>query len=421
MKTDSRKLCYGLLDEHGFGFPTEIIAEGTGSFLVPKLRAFVTKPSDYAPSKAPVFYNPVMELNRDFAVLALQAYQKAAKLRLYVCEPLASSGIRGIRFAKEVSDIKKIVMNDINTQAVNLINYNIRMNNVRNLASAKHGDANLLLAQHSTPHRRFDAIDIDPFGSPVPYLDSAVRALKDNGLIALTATDMAPLCGVHPKACLRKYGGRPLRTEYCHELAVRLLTGALATTAAKHSIGIKLQFCHSVEHYIRIYAVARHGAKQADDALKKMGHIFHCFNCLHREVAAKPFMLTFRSECPECHSQLASAGPLWIGSLSDREFCEAMTEDNERRNLRNRSKINKILTLSKDEEKSPATYFVHDKVCDKLGIPVPPLDQVVTSIRTSGFEAGLTHFNSKGIKTDAPAKEVAKCIRTLSTGLREVK
>jgi len=56
-------------------FPTETVKEGKVAVLVPKLQAYVTEPSDYAPSKAPVFYNPVMEFNRDISVLALQAYQ----------------------------------------------------------------------------------------------------------------------------------------------------------------------------------------------------------------------------------------------------------------------------------------------------------------------------------------------------------
>ncbi|MEM3623589.1 MAG: tRNA (guanine(10)-N(2))-dimethyltransferase, partial [Candidatus Bathyarchaeia archaeon] len=76
-------------------FPTEIVQEGKVKILVPKLSAFVKTPSEYAPSKAPVFYNPVMELNRDIAVLALQAYQRTVNLKIIVCEPLAGCGIRG--------------------------------------------------------------------------------------------------------------------------------------------------------------------------------------------------------------------------------------------------------------------------------------------------------------------------------------
>jgi len=232
-------------------FPTKTIREGNVKALVPRLEAFAKLPSDYAPSKAPVFYNPVMELNRDLAVLALQAYQRTIGHEIAVCEPLTGCGLRGIRFAAEVEGVKKVVMNDISEKAFRLASFNVESSGLARKATVKHEEANLLLSRYSAPHRRFDAIDIDPFGSPVRFLDSAVRALRDGGFIALTATDMAPLCGVHPRACIRKYGGKPLRTEYCHELAVRLLVGCLATTAAKQDIGVNVVFSHRTEHYVQ--------------------------------------------------------------------------------------------------------------------------------------------------------------------------
>ena len=209
-------------DDSISNYPTETIREGKVKALVPRLKAFAKLPSDYAPSKAPVFYNPVMELNRDLAVLALQAYQRTVGHEITVCEPLTGCGLRGVRFASEVEGIKKVIMNDISEKAFVLARFNIQLNNLAGTATVKNEEANLLLSRYSAPHRRFEAIDIDPFGSPVRFLDSSVRAVRDGGFIALTATDMAPLCGVHPRACLRKYGGKPLRTEYCHELAVRL-------------------------------------------------------------------------------------------------------------------------------------------------------------------------------------------------------
>ena len=153
----------------------------------------------------------------------------------------------------------------------------------------KHKDANCVLSCNASPKKRFDIIDIDPFGTPVPYLDSAFRALRNNGLLAATATDLAPLCGVHAKACIRKYGGKPMRTEYCHELAVRLLAGCMASLAAKHDIGIRILFSHSSDHYIRVYAQIAYGAKKGDESLKNTGYILHCFNCLHRETTHQSF------------------------------------------------------------------------------------------------------------------------------------
>jgi tRNA (guanine26-N2/guanine27-N2)-dimethyltransferase len=181
-------------------FPTETISEGKVKVVVPKLKAYRKLPSDYAPSKAPVFYNPVMELNRDLAVLALQAHQKRVNRGLRICEPLTASGLRGIRFAAEVEGIEKIVMGDINERAFKLAQHNIALNKLTDKVEVINKEANFLLNSYSAPHKRFDCIDIDPFGSPVHFLDSAVRALRDEGLLAVTATDMAPLCGVHPQA-----------------------------------------------------------------------------------------------------------------------------------------------------------------------------------------------------------------------------
>jgi tRNA (guanine26-N2/guanine27-N2)-dimethyltransferase len=328
-------------------FPTEIVKEGAVKVLVPKLGAFVKLPSEYAPSKAPVFYNPIMELNRDIAVLALQTHQKILKREISVCEPLAGCGIRGIRFAVEVEGVKKVLINDINEKAFHLARYNIQMNGLSGRVVPKNEDANHLLSRYGAPHKRFDAIDVDPFGSPVPYVDSAIRAIRDNGLLALTATDMAPLCGVHPKACIRKYGGKPLRTEYCHELAVRLLAGCLAMNAAKHEMGINIVLSHSTDHYIRVYATLKHGAKNADSSIKNMGYILHCFKCFNRETVMGLFWNEHSGKCGECGSKMDLAGPLWLGKIFDKKFCSLMVNEAKKRKLRLEGKVEKIFKFDK--------------------------------------------------------------------------
>jgi len=395
------------------GFPTEIMQEGKVKALVPKLRAFVTSPSEYAPSKAPVFYNPVMELNRDIAVLVLQAYQRTLSRDISACEPLAGCGVRGIRFAVEVEGVKNVVINDINVKAFQLASYNVQMNGLSNRVSVENEDANFLLSSYGAPRKRFDAIDMDPFGSPVPYLDSAIRALRNGGLLALTATDMAPLCGVHPKACIRKYGGKPLRTEYCHELAVRLLAGCVAMTAAKYDIGLSVVFSHSMNHYIRLYATIKHGAKKADENIRNMGYIYHCFKCFHREPAKGLFLTNGSGKCSECGSKINVAGPLWLGKIFDRQFCELMEKETNQRPFKHRKKILKISGLIKNEVEAPITYYVLDKLCDALTLPVPPVRRVVEALRERGFQAFLTHFNSRGVRSNASAIEMKELLREI--------
>ena len=395
------------------GFPSEMVKEGKVKVLVPKLATFVKQPSDYAPSKAPVFYNPVMELNRDIAVLALQAYQRIVNREISICEPLTSSGIRGVRFAVEIRGVKKVLIGDINEKAFNLAKHNVRLNGLQERVTVQHKDANCLLSCHGAPHKRFDVVDVDPFGSPVPYLDSAIRALRNNGLLAVTATDLAPLCGVHSKACVRKYGGKPLRTEYCHELAVRLLTGCIATLAAKHDISISVVFSHCTDHYIRVYAEIAYGAKKADESVKNLGYVLHCFNCLHRETAKDPFT-KYIEKCPECGSKMDYSGPLWLERIFDRQFCELMAKENTHMAFRNSGKIAKLLFLAKGEAEAQATYYVLDKISDKLALPVPSVDAMLQILRDSGFQAFPTHFSSRGIRTDAPALTVQNLLRKLT-------
>ncbi len=304
------------------------------------------------------------------------------------------------------------MINDINPEAARLAKLNSERNKLAEQVSVVNEDANLLLSRYAAPRKRFDFIDVDPFGSPAPYLDSAVRALRDGGLLALTATDMAPLCGVHPAACVRKYGGRPLRTGYCHELAVRLLAGSLATTAAKHEMGVEIVFSHSMDHYIRAYAVVHHGAKQADNNIRNMGYVLHCFTCFHREVS-KGISSPWKRECAECGSKLNVAGPLWLGKIFDKEFCDSMEKEVAGKNLRQEKKILKLLSLTKDEAEAPITYYAIDKICDKLNLRIPPLTKTMDELRAAGFQAGPTHFNSRGIRTDAPAKTVKAIITKL--------
>jgi tRNA (guanine26-N2/guanine27-N2)-dimethyltransferase len=395
-----------------FDFPTETIIEGKAKVLVPRLKAFVKRVWEYAPSKAPVFYNPVMELNRDLAVLALQAFQKRVEKSLFVCEPLTGCGLRGIRFALEVEGVGNVVLNDISSEAVKLARFNVEQNNLSGLVVVRNLDANMLLARHAAPRRRFDFIDLDPFGSPVPYLDSALRALRDGGLLALTATDMAPLCGVHPKACLRKYGGKPLRSEYCHELAVRLLAGCLASMAAKHDIGINVLFSHSTDHYIRIYVTIHHGAKRADRSLQNMGYVLHCFQCFHRETVKELF--SAEKMCGECGFKLSFAGPLWLGKIFDADFVVAMEKEAAKKGFKHGGRIEKLLSLAREEANALATYFVVDKFCDKLGLPTPALKTVISELKKEGFTALPTHFNSKGFRTNAPAKTIKMVLSKLA-------
>ena len=381
------------------------VREGLADILVPaeEIRA---------PRKAPVFYNPRMALNRDIAVLVLRAYSKRLGRPVEACEPLCGCGVRGIRFALEVPDVAKVVMGDLNPNAVELSRTNIERNRVGDKVSVRLSDANVLLTSHSAPGTRFDYVDLDPFGSPAPFMDSAVRALKSGGLLALTATDMAPLCGVHVRACVRKYGAVPIRTGYSKELAVRIMLGAFVRVASAHEVGVRPLLSHATDHYARAYCLLVRGQGKANESSSKLGYIAHCPSCLDREVVrglAEPI----EARCPSCGSRRLICGPLWVGELFDTEFCrEVLAELRDTPWVGRRAR--KVLELVVEEAGGPPTYFSLPVLCDVLDVSVPPVREVVKELRERGWRATRTHFDTQAVRTDAPASEVAEVVKELN-------
>ena len=71
--------------------------------------------------------------------------------------------------------------------------------------------------------RYFDVVDLDPYGSANPFLESALSCLVNVGLLCVTFTDMAVLCARTPHVCAYKYGSVPLPNKYCHEFALRMV------------------------------------------------------------------------------------------------------------------------------------------------------------------------------------------------------
>ena len=69
---------------------------------------------------------------------------------------------------------------------------------------------------------------LDPFGSPVQYLDAAFRNIYHGGMLVITATDVAALFGKCPVVTERNYSAHSRRTDYTKEVAVRILLAEAA-------------------------------------------------------------------------------------------------------------------------------------------------------------------------------------------------
>jgi len=333
------------------------------------------------------FYNPRMVLCRDIGV----AMTKALDIRDYL-DALSASGIRGMRVACEAGT-EKVTLNDFDPRAVQLMQRNVARNKLDCTITEK--NANVLMHQE-----HFQAIDLDPFGSPSPYLTAACRSARS--YLFITATDTAPLCGAHLNSGIRKYMARPLRTDYHREMGARILIGLAARELARWDKGTETLLTHVTDHYVRIYLRVIKGAAAADRSLQSMGYVEHCNSCGSFALLQEPRPAGI---CPHCRSSTTLAGPLWLGGIQEPSVITKALEGDD---LADRAK--KILAACLMEVDVPM-YYDHHRICEKLKITAGKIDDVILRLRSLGHKASRTHFTGLGIKTDATLAQVEEILR----------
>jgi tRNA (guanine26-N2/guanine27-N2)-dimethyltransferase len=224
-------------------------------------QATITIPDEEKISKdLDIFYNPVMRTNRDLSVLLLLARGKEG---LRVCDPLAGSGIRSLRFLKELPDvmIERIIVIDVKKSFPATFKENAqRSGTVLDRATVTCQEASRVLLDGKVQ----DYIDIDPFGSPNEFLDAATKRSKRGGVLAVTATDTAPLCGTYPRACRRKYWATPRRDHLMHEYGLRILIRKCQLVAAQYDRALTPVFSYSKDHYFRVFFDVQEGKAKVD-------------------------------------------------------------------------------------------------------------------------------------------------------------
>ena len=363
------------------------VTEGKTRFLVPRQDPHLQFP----PGSGPVFYNSRMELNRDTTVLLLSVLRPESYL-----DAMGASGVRGLRVAHEVGI--PVTINDWSPRAVDLIRENVAALAIA--AEVTRGDANALMSA-----RKFDAVDLDPFGTPAPFVDSAARSTGN--YLFVTATDTAPLCGAHLKAGMRRYFSRPRNTEYHAEVGLRTLMGFVVREVIKYDRGVEPLFCYAHEHFHRLHLRLRYGAAAADRALARIGYVMQCPDCLYRSEQAG--MLPEPEECPLCGAALVPVGPLWTGRINDDATLAAMQEAMPSVTAGTGARIGRLLATCRQELDTSSHYDYH-VIAKRLRVSPGGIETVIERLSASGYRASRAHYSGTAIKTDAPLSVLEKAI-----------
>lgn len=161
----------------------------------------------------------------------------------------------------------------------------------------------------------FQWVDLDPFGSPVSFLDSAIQCLSRSGVLEVTATDTAALTGSSPSSMARRYGAKGLVDIYAHDDAVRILLGLIATSAARLDKKIKPILALFDGHHVRVSVQLKTSKEGASEITQNMGWRVRGEDVPYRFVTH-----------PNADQLENASGPMWIGPLWDAEIAGRITE-----------------------------------------------------------------------------------------------
>lgn len=396
-----------------------------------------------------VFYNKAQVVNRDISIAVLRWFSQSKAKEppkrnkrkagctgivqlpegtpfkkglkgISILEAMAASGLRAIRYAKEIPGVGQVVANDLDQGAVDAIKRNIEFNSVSDTVTAYKGDARLLMLQHP---QTFCVVDIDPYGSPTELLDMAVQSVSDGGLMAVTATDMAVLCGNNAESCFTKYGCYSLHRDYNHEQALRILLACLAMHAARHKRVIEPILCLSIDFYIRVFVRVRISAADSKSTASKLSYLWQSSGCdswwlqpagTHTSnkftVGKGPPM---PQACPISGSKFLMGGPIWSEPLIKTDAVKHIFDDIQanRDMFASHVKTCGMLRAVLEELPEVPLYYTLPSLTRTLKCEGPKLVTIGNALMNAGYRVSNTHCNPSGFKTDAPPEIVWDILR----------
>lgn len=324
------------------------------------------------------FYNPQQVLNRDITILLLKELEPARYL-----DGFGGSGIRGIRVSLETGT--EAAISDINSKSAEIIRENVRRNNLTTEVLNEPFES-------VVSRNLFDFIDIDPYGSIVPYLDVALTHVKNNGYLGLTATDLSALTGSAPSKTRRRYNAFIKTDMLKHESGLRLLIAYVAQRAAAMDMAVTPLVSFWKSHYYRIVVRVKHGSGIADRTLQNIGII-------SKDRDVSPIY------------EGISEGPLWKGKLQDNKIINSIK--------RNRVESIEPATYNFIESirNEDAQFYFYEMTdfARNFGRSLPPISYAMDEIESEyNTPAYRTHFSPTGVKSAVTGEDFARTFARIS-------
>lgn len=323
--------------------------------------------------------------------------QKSNLPTFTILDALSATGLRALRYAHEIPFTTLVTANDLLAAATKMIDMNVKHNKLEGKIKSVTGNA--LTHMYSLigescenergqkiQSRKYDVIDLDPYGTAAPFLDAAVQSVRDDGgLLCVTCTDAGVWASNgYPEKAYSLYGGIPIKGMHSHEGGLRLILNSIATSAARYGLAMEPLLSLSIDFYARVF-VRIH--KSAADVKFLAGKTMVVYNCdqgcgawttqmvgrnklaLNKSGSGHFWKHVFSGapsaseNCTHCGMTTHMAGPMYAGPLHSPEFIKRV--------------LNGLPTVSKD------TYQTTDRIEGMLNMALeetlPPREEDVDS------------------------------------------
>lgn len=401
-----------------------------------------------------------------------------------ILDALSATGLRALRYARELPFVTSVTANDLSPSAVEAIRRNAEHNGVESKVVATAGDArshmhNVLTEEaprdlerekypkkNKSKSKMYNVIDLDPYGTAATFLDAAVNAVRDDGgLLCVTCTDSGVWASNgYPEKAFSLYGGVPIKGFHSHEVGLRLILHAIATAAARYGLAIEPLLSLSIDYYVRVFVKVRRAPAQVKFLA---GRTMLMYNCDHgcgawetqllarnKKATNKSGVGTFYKhgcaiaptagmDCQHCGSKMHLAGPMYAGPLHSADFIKKILD-----NLPNASddiygtkpRIEGMLQTALEEALPlpdhlvPQTkedqyamlepypfYFHPTNLAGAMRCVCPDEDSFRGGLRSLGYEVTRSHCKAGSMKTNAPWSAVWHVMREWVRQKRPVK
>ncbi len=378
-----------------------------------------------------VFYNPRMQENRSISVitirLLLKEWLKRGVRHVRLAFPLAASGIRILRILEEniflwerllsQAGHVEILANDLNPEAVRLIRRNLATKRIGQLMKGGlsirifQEDAVSLLAREGD----YDYVNIDPYGTPNPFLSIALQRMKHQGILEVTLTDTAAVTGSAPRAGLRKYHvSIPFQPRYKHLISLHAFAGHVERSASMHDRAAESLLAVHEEHYDKLILRMRRNTHAAVERISRQQKASICPSC-HTLLA---WSSTTRT-CPFCKHETVQSGPFSL-SLCDDAWLTRFIHHAE--GILTASLIRELERLKEYSLLEEPVILDTHQLSKQLGIHTISRKHLTTCLTEKGFRVSIlpwhpTSIAISGKNEDSLWKTLAQCLNQEREGL----